>query len=252
MFARAHAPARPLSPSRRLRRFLPLAGLAALALVCIPGCDETDATSIRIDISPDGSGTLMTSGIVTPSEGRPVEAATRGGTINWTGRAGVVVSKGTFTTLSDLTLAGMTFEVAGNAANPNGTGRGPSILRVTLPRGKNAAWAALLAGGTDADRQQARAMITENPETSTLASSVKITINAPGKVLGSGVSLRARGVAATRSETQAVLQIPTDIAAQEADPIVWHVSWEPPSVSTPAPSTTPPAPAPATGGVKKP
>jgi len=243
MFARTHASARSMR-----RRFIPLATLAALALVLIPGCDETDATSIRIDIAPDGSGTLITSGIVTPSEGRPVEDATSGGTITWTGRAGIIVSKGKFTTLSDLTLAGITFEVAGGAASQSGAGRGPSILRVTLPRGKSAAWASLLAGSTDADRDQARAIITENPGTSTLASSVKITINAPGKVLGSGVSLRARGVAATRSETQAVLQIPSDIASQEADPIVWHVSWEPL-----APTTTPaPKPAPASTDAKKP
>ncbi len=214
------------------RRCVPLAVALGVMLACISGCDEADATSIRIDLNADGSGTLIASGIVTPSELRPVEAATTGGSIAWTGRAGVVVSKATFKTLGDVSLAGITFEPAGGRPSALGKGMGPMVMRVTLPRGKQAAWSGMLAGASDAARQQARDMIAENPQTSDLGGSIKLTINAPGKVLGSGVSLRARGVSASRSESQAVLQIPSDLASQEGDPIVWHVSWEP--TTTPA------------------
>ncbi|MBX9736364.1 MAG: hypothetical protein K2X32_05510 [Phycisphaerales bacterium] len=215
------------------RRFVPLAVALGLVFACISGCDEADATSIRIDLNADGSGTLIASGIMTPTEPRPVESATTGGAITWTGRAGVVVSKASFKSLADVSLAGITFEPAGGRPSTLGKGMGPMVMRVTLPRGKQAQWSGLLAGASDAARQQARNMIAENPETSDLGGSLKLTINAPGKVLGSGVSLRARGVSASRSESQAVLQIPSDLASQEGDPIVWHVSWEPTPVAAP-------------------
>lgn len=218
----AHPPARSLRYGVRTA----LLGTLALAALFLPGCDEQDAASIQLKLNKDLSGTIVASGIVAPAEARPVEQATTGSGVTWQGRAGILVSRGGFAKVADLNIGGITFEPAGaGSVATTGVPR-PCLVKVSIPRGKAAQWPTLLAGKNEAERDTTRKLLQPDLPATDLAKTIKLTIRVPGKVLGSGISARARGLSADKDDTLAILIVPLDLAQQEGEPLIWHVSWE--------------------------
>ncbi len=207
-----------------------LAGvLCLMAAMTLSACDERDAASLRLDLKADLSGAVVASGLVAPMQPAAVETGTSGGGVSWTGRAGVMVSRGSFKKIDDLNIGGITFQTidAGSVAT-TGVLR-PRLIKVSIPRGADVKWPALFAGASDDERAGAqRVLSTEadgSPNTD-LGTSVKITVSIPGKVISSGIAMRARGLSAEKDATTATLIMPVELAKQPGEPLVWHISWE--------------------------
>ncbi|CAN5865628.1 hypothetical protein BH11PLA1_BH11PLA1_10230 [soil metagenome] len=218
----------PDAPVRRRPRFGPLAVLAGLALLAA-GCDEKDAAGLKVTVAKDGSGTLFATGLFIPAAPRAVEAATTGGGSAWKSRAAIAVSRGSFTTIGALTIGGITFQTPTGALEPaldtGGAATMPHLIKITLPRGKAAAWPALFAGANEEERAAARAVLADDAAAD-LGKTIKFTLAVPGRVIGSAVSARGRKLIADRSDDTATLVIPVELAVQEGEPLIWHVSWE--------------------------
>lgn len=207
-----------------------VAGLLCLAaMMTLSACDERDASSLRLDLKDDLSGNVVASGLVAPKQPAAVETGTTGGGVEWSGRAGVMVSRGSFKKIDDLNIGGITFQTidAGSVAT-TGVLR-PRLIKVSIPRGADVKWPALFAGASDDERASAqRVLSTEadgSPNTD-LGTSLKITVSIPGKVISSGIALRARGLSAEKDATTATLIMPVELAKQPGEPLVWHISWE--------------------------
>jgi hypothetical protein len=207
-----------------------LAGFVCLAAaLTLSACDERDASSLRLDLKDDLSGTIVASGLVAPTQPAAVESGTAGGGVAWSGRAGVMVSRGSFKKLDELNVGGITFQTisAGSAAT-TGVLR-PRLIKVTIPRGADVKWPALFSGANDEERAGAQRVLSTEADASPntdLGTSVKITVNIPGKVISSGIALRSRGLSAEKDATTATLIMPVELAKQPGEPLVWHISWE--------------------------
>lgn len=201
-----------------------IAGALMGASLLVAGCDEQDAASVKIELKPDLSGTIVASGVVIPAESAATEKGTA--SVKWEGRAGVVVSKGAFASIDSLKIGEVMFETAG-AGSVNTTGvPKPHVLRVQLPRGKAVKWAALFAGESEEMRGGVRRVLDPANEKSAIAAGVKLTITVPGKVISSGINMRARALSASGEDKTATLYVPLDLVGQEGAPLVWHVTWE--------------------------
>jgi hypothetical protein len=190
---------------------LALAGAAAL----LGACGEEDATSIRITLKPDLSGTVITSSIHTPAQPTPAEAAANG--VTFSARGGVAVAKGAFTDIRTIKLADLTFAHATTGSQ--------QTLIVTIPRGPKALWPATLSIPAEADRKKAAAIVDEK---SRVGETLKLEVTLPVKVANTGFNGKARGASTSSEDTKATFLVPVDVAYQPGDPLVWYINYQTP------------------------
>jgi hypothetical protein len=238
--APGHAPAR-----SRVATALAVA-LALGTTLALTGCGEEDATSIKINLTgkdasgnPDFSGEVIASSVViaaedpgsgtTPGDGPgPVERASSG--VTWQTRAALVMSRGTFAKLDQLTLADLRFE-------PGTTSAGATFLKVIVPRGPQAKWAPLLTTTDEPRRKRAAAALAPDAAASPIGATASLVINLPPgfRVVSSGVTGRGRGLAAGMDVRTATLTVPVEVAlggglstgdAPVTEPLIWHITWE--------------------------
>lgn len=204
-------------PARRSLASTVLAtGLLAATLGLIAGCDESDASSLRITINPDFSGSLIASSVQAPATPGPAESASGG--ITWTARGSITMASGAFADLARVELADLKFEYGGAGTSP--------FLKVTLPRGPKVTWPAALAIPSAETRDAVAKALDPRAAASTVGKSVKIEITVPTKVVTAGLSGRARGLASAFDEKVATLSVPMEVALADGPALVWHVTWE--------------------------
>lgn len=205
-----------------------LARLACAAMIgataMVGACDEADATSVKITLAADLSGTIVTSSVVSQSAG-PAEGAISGGGVAWDSRGGVVVSRGTFKDVKGLTLGEVTFAMGDFA----GKGAGKT-MKVILPRGPGVKWPAMLAPMDEKARMGTASALdqaaVDEKRASTIGQSVKITIRTPGKPTGSMVNVSARGVDASSDRKEVTLVVPLRVVMEAGPALEWVVGWE--------------------------
>ncbi len=192
--------------------------LAASLAVALSACGEEDATSIRIQVNDDWTGTILASSVIIPAEAGPAESAVSGAT--WESRGAIAMAKGTFTDISKLKIADMTFEYGGAGVS--------RVIRVSLPRGPNAQWPKALTIPSGEQRKAVTTALDPKDEASRLGQVMKIELTVPGTVVSASIRSKGRGLSSAQEQTIATLLVPVDVALDPADgqPLVWHVTWE--------------------------
>lgn len=200
-----------------LKMMLTLALAATLAVV-LTACGEEDATSVRIQVNEDWTGTIIASSIVIPPQPSPAESAADGAT--WESRGAISMAKGTFADISRLKIADMSFEYGGAGAS--------GFIRVNLPRGPNAQWPKALTIPSGEQRAAVAKALDPKEQASRLGQVMKIELTVPGTVVSASVKGKGRGLSSAQEQTIATLLVPVDVAMDPADgqPLVWHVTWE--------------------------
>lgn len=182
-------------------------------------CDETDAGSVKVNLKPDGGGTITAACLSVPAAG-PAEGAASG--VTWEARGGVVVSSGSFASLAGVKIGDLSFATIneGNA----------TVTVVTLPRGASAKWPAVLSVSADKRDQAAKIMdpdAASQKRESKFGQTAKVEITWSGKkVVSHGVDARVRGLSSDGLKDTATLIVPIDWARGEGSPIEWRVTWE--------------------------
>lgn len=194
-----------------------LALLAALPLLLLAGCDETDAVAVRIRIEDDLSGTITTSALELPaSGGRAPETAQA---VQWDARVSLVCNHGRFDDLGAVRLADIGLA---SGANPSGLG----YVSLTLPRGANAAWPHVLVPLTAEERARSAKAFDPSGKTAEVGATLKFEVTLPAAVLGNGLSGKTRGVRVSAEGEVATLLVPIEAALSAGEPFVWHLTWQ--------------------------
>jgi len=194
------------------------------ALLLLSSCGEEDASSVRVRLNADFSGTISTSSVVipaAPAAGAPgVESVLSGATI--TSRGELVMSTGTFAALDQLKVADITFEYGGGPKAP--------FVKVTIPRGSAAQWPKALGIPDEALRIAAAKALVPDAKASNIGSIATLRLTVPDncKIVSAGVSGRGRGLNTAADELNATITIPMAVARGEfgTEPLVWHITWE--------------------------
>ncbi len=195
-----------------------IAALCLLAItLALPGCDDTDAASVRIVLKPDFSGEVRTTTLVIPADARPPAGATSG--ITWDARADLASSAGAFANLADVHIEDMAF-VCGRTPD------GLAYVKVTLPRGKAAKWPGALTTLSSDSRANAAKRLAPDAKDSTIGAKIKVQIDLPARPASHGLVSLVHGVDESADRTRAVLLVPVDVATAEGEPLVWHLTWE--------------------------
>lgn len=188
--------------------------LALTALVT--SCDESDVVAIRIRLAEDFSGEVGTSSVRIPDPALPMEHITAG--IDWSDRLHMVAARGQFQNLGDLAVEDITFEVgqAGERLN---------YLEVTLPRGPEARWPRTLVPLSEEERVTAAKTLDPSGRMREVGGVVKIEIELTNRVVGHGITVRARGAKEKAEGSKATLVVPLATALEPDEPLVWHLTW---------------------------
>lgn len=192
-----------------LRLSLPLLAVAA-------ACSGGEIVGVHVKLAADGSGVVTTRALSTPNLNPAAETRTAG--VEWTLRAALISSQGTFRDIAALRLGdgGVTFQPQLGGDRPG--------LRVQLKRGPGTPWIEALVPDLDTRRRTAKAY-DPTGKTSEIADVLRIEIETPGAVLTSGVLPSARGVEAASDGKRAYLLLPVRTALEAGDDFVWDVSW---------------------------
>lgn len=196
--------------------------LLAVLTVLFPGCDETDATSIRITLNADGSGTVRTSQLLAPESGKATSQSPEGLRsvgIDWNAGAAVRVSTGTFGSIDQLALGGMRCELLASDG-------GDRTLRVGLLRGSTARWASGVGIADEQSRRRLAGAIDPEGDSPNLGERVKIVVDLPADAVSSGVSTTMRGMESFIEDDRAVLIVPVSLAVEDGPEIVWFINWQ--------------------------
>ena len=204
------------SSGRRLARFVALAGTLSLA-AALPGCDESDASSVKIALNDSWGGTITASSVVIPSEPAAVQRDTAGAT--WTNSGGVVMSTGTFADLAKLRVAEVSFAYGGTSDMPQ--------MVATLPRGPQAKWPGLLSVADKAKRESAAAGLAAMAPRIGSMIRFQITVPKGQQVVTAAVLGKGHGLNAAFEKTNATLDVPMELALADGPDLKWIVTWGP-------------------------
>ncbi len=193
---------------------IPYRSLVLGACLAAAGCNESDLTSIRLALEADGSGSIRVSALEVPQEPFAVERESSGAT--WSDRIGVKAVAGSFAAVSDLAVAGITFDAGA-------TGSGIHYLDVTVPVGPGSPWVAAIAPLSEAQRAASARAFDPTGRVQRVGSTVSIVVELPGEVTGSSVTPHRRGVTASMRNDSATLLVPVD--APDLGTVIWHVTW---------------------------
>jgi hypothetical protein len=185
------------------------------AVLCV-GCDESDVVAIRVRLQGDFSGEVATSSVRIPEPAAPMEHVTAG--IEWDDRLDMVCARGTFANLGDLSVEDITFEV-GHA------GEKLNYLEVTLPRGPEARWPRTLVQLSEEERVAAAKTLDPTGRLREVGGLVKIEIELDERVVGHGITVRARGAKEKAEGSKATLVVPIESSLEAEEPLVWHLTW---------------------------
>jgi hypothetical protein len=201
-----------ITPSARLAR------LSAAVLLCVllGSCDETDATSIRLTLAADGSGTVRISSVAVPEPRPLIETDSSGAT--WEHSVSVEASVGRFDDLAQLRLADLEFHRDVND-------RGLVTLEVVVPVGRDARWVRQLSPMTPAERADTARAFDERGRTKALGGSVKLEIEVPQDIVSSELDTYVPAVSPSRRGRTATLILPVDGADQRPDQLSWIITW---------------------------
>ncbi len=207
-------PAR-VAPRRLLRAVACASALAApLALA---GCDESDASSIKIEVNDAWGGTITASSVVLPAEATPAQRDAAG--VEWKARGGVVMATGSFADLGKLRVADITFAYGGTSDMPQ--------VVATLPRGPQAKWPGALSVPDKAARDGAAAGLAAMAPRIGSVIKVQVTVPKGQQVATAAVIGKGRGLNAAFEKTSATLEVPVDLALSEGPDLKWTITWAP-------------------------
>lgn len=223
VFSKASAPSKRSLPGRGLAKVLALPLLLG-GLLAISGCDESDASSLRVALNEKSGGTITASSVVLPAEPGPARRTSAG--VNWTHQAGVVMNTGTFEDVSTLRVADIAFaRVGGKAVGGATGGEGAVVIEATLPRGTDAKWPGVLSVTDAAQRESAaNAMSTLAPK---VGSVVKIIVEVPKgyTIVTAGLIGRGKGLNSSFEQSSATLLVPMDVAVTAAPDLRWTITY---------------------------
>ncbi len=211
------APAR-VATRRLLRAAACAAVLAAPCALC--GCDEGDASSIKIEMNDGWGGSITASSVVLVPEAGPVQRDAAG--VAWKQSGGVVMSTGTFADLAKLRIADITFAYGG-------TGDMPQVV-ATLPRGPAAKWPGALSVADKAKREDAAAGLAAMAPRIGSVLKVQLTVPKGQQVATAAIVGKGRGLNSTFEKTSATLVVPVDLALAEGPDLKWTITWGPEQV----------------------
>lgn len=197
-------------------RHLMLIVLAAAALIILPGCDDSDASNVQIEVKADFSGTIRSTRLVIADQAHSTQAGNTG--ITWTNSAQVVTATGSFANLGDVHLEDMVFTCGS-------TGKGLAYLRVTLPRGEKAKWPAALTVPSDDQRSTTHKAVFPEQKDSKLGSVIAITITLPAEPISHGIAPRINAIKESGEKNVVTLMVPVSLAMKAGEAIVWDVTW---------------------------
>lgn len=192
-----------------MRTWLPRA-VFTLLILSLASCGDAGVATIRIQLNSDQSGTVTMSSLLVSTEPGPIEGQTTG--VTWTDRTNLACSGGSFTSFDGLKISDIEFKQTGQ------------LVRVTLPRGKDAKWPAAF---TPVKAERAKVAKTFDPrdQLANATTHLSIEIDFTQRVVSSDVDPPARGLTPDKpKERRATLVIPVDRAVGEGEPFTWHVT----------------------------
>jgi hypothetical protein len=194
--------------------------LAAFALALsglfLSGCEEDDATSLRVRLAADLSGTIHTSALVRPAGPGAAEQATVGASFDT--RVDLNGASGRFPALAGLRVADIQF----GAGTPEG---GLRWLRVELPGGADARWPEVFMPLSEEERSAAANALDPEGNARDLGKSFKLEIDLPTEVISNGATGKVRGTKHSSDGTKATLVVPIAAMREAKDPLVWQITW---------------------------
>lgn len=191
--------------------------LVVLALLALcTGCEEDNAVSVRLRLSQDLSGTIITSGLAQVAGPGAVEQATVGASFDR--QVALRGAKGRFPALEGLRVGDLAFSGSVPEA-------GLRSCRVEVPTGPEAAWPALFVPLSEADRRSAAEAFEVSAKARDVGRTIKIEIELPSPVVSNGATGKVRGTKNTSDGAIATLIVPIEAAREGKEPLVWHITW---------------------------
>lgn len=187
-----------------------------LALTFLFACSNGELAGVHINLAADGSGTITSRQLMPVAKATNAENRTK--SVNWTIRAGLISSQGTFSEIGSVSLGDgeVTF-------SPQLDGDRPG-LRVNIQRGPTAKWIETLVPDQKMRKLLAKAYDPAG-RTDEIADVLRFEVAAPGNVITSGVLPTGRGVQADRDGKKATLLLPVRTAIEDGDAFIWDISW---------------------------
>jgi len=190
--------------------------LSVLLVSLLAACSGDELVGVHVKLDATGSGTITTRALMPISQATAAEGSAKG--VNWSIRAGLVSSQGSFDQIGGVTLGDgdVTFSPQLDTDRPG--------LRVTFKRGPNCKWVNQLVPGKK-QREQMAGAYDPTGRTKEIGDVLRLEVQAPGQVITSGVLPTGRGVSVDRDGKKAILLLPVRTALEEGDAFVWDISW---------------------------
>jgi len=194
-----------------------LRALMALVLVVLAtGCEEDNAISVRLRVSEDLSGTVITSALAVPPGPGAVEQAAKGASFDR--QVSLRGAKGRFGSLEGLGIGDVRFSAGASDS-------GLRWARVEVPTGAEALWPALFVPLTEAERRSAAEAFEVSGDAGDVGRKFKIEIELPSEVVSNGATGKVRGTKNTSDGKTATLVVPIEAARNGKEPLVWQITW---------------------------
>jgi len=201
-------------------RSIAVACFSLLLLCCTSGCDDADASNLRIKLNADFSGTVRATRLVIPTQPGQAMSSTTG--VTWTAAAQVMSIAGSFPNINEVRVEDITF-------SGERTPKGLRILRVTMPRGPEARWPAALTMPNKDKRRETNDALNPDQKASRLGSIVEISIELPFPPVSQGVSPQNSAIKASAEKNTVTLSVSVDAGMKAGAEIVWDITWNEPA-----------------------
>tara|TARA_R110002072_G_scaffold299403_5_gene474937 strand:+ start:21856 stop:22458 length:603 start_codon:yes stop_codon:yes gene_type:complete len=190
--------------------------LSLLLLSSLCACSGSELVGVHVKLAADGSGTITTRALMPIDKATDAENRSKG--VNWTIRAGLTSSQGTFSEVGTVTLGDgeVTF-----SPQLEGDRHG---MRIHIQRGPKTKWIETLVPDQKMRQEMAKAY-DPTGRTKEIGEVLRFEVAAPGNVITSGVLPTGRGVQADRDGKKATLLLPVRTAVEDGDAFVWDISW---------------------------
>jgi hypothetical protein len=194
-----------------------LCRLALPLVLLLSACDENDATSVRIRLKEDGTGTITTSGLLVPTDTTRVEGRTQG--VTYDKRVQVSGASGRFSALPGVTVADITFTSGEGEA-------GFRFVKITVPQGPSTQWPDAFVPLDERTRLDAVGALDPSGKSKDVGANLKIEIELPAPIIGNGATGKVRGTKNTVEGAVGTLVVPIQGSRTATEPLVWHLTWQ--------------------------
>ncbi len=180
------------------------------SLLLTAGCDESDVHAIRLELNGDQTGVLTVTSLESTDRATALESACSG--VEFEARATLVQARGAVAKGAELRVSDIRFE------------RGPSSLRVRIPRAAGRTWPSTLAPTDSAqwDRVQ------QTTGTKDLKRVIRLQITLPHEPTVHGFHPELEGVETSMEEDdgrwRCSLTLPLELAESRRD-LIWDLLW---------------------------